>query len=140
MMDKMSMVGMSAAFLNRATNEGFSGGEKKKCEILQMAVLEPALAILDETDSGLDIDALRDICKTIQTVRKEVPEQSMLMVTHYQRILDYITPDAIHIMMDGNIVMSGGPELAKLLEEHGYDYVRDKVGIKKTSALKMMST
>jgi Fe-S cluster assembly ATP-binding protein len=136
-MDKMSLVGMSAHFMNRATNEGFSGGEKKKGEILQMSVLEPKLAILDETDSGLDIDALRDICRAIQETRK--PDQSLLMVTHYQRILDYITPDVIHIMMEGKIVMSGGAELAQLLEKHGYDYVREKVGLKKPSVLAVLS-
>lgn len=136
-MDKMSLVGMPANFMNRATNEGFSGGEKKKGEILQMSVLEPKLAILDETDSGLDIDALRDICRAIQETRKS--DQSLLMVTHYQRILDYITPDVIHIMMDGKIVMSGGAELAQLLEKHGYDYVREKVGLKKPSALAVLS-
>ncbi|MDP2624627.1 MAG: Fe-S cluster assembly ATPase SufC [Candidatus Peregrinibacteria bacterium] len=136
-MDKMSLIGMPASFMNRATNEGFSGGEKKKCEILQMAVLEPKLAVLDETDSGLDIDALRDICKTIREVRTE--DQSLLMITHYQRILDYITPDVIHIMMDGKVVMSGGPDLAKTLEKHGYDYVREKVGLKKPSSFKMVN-
>ncbi|EKD92545.1 MAG: hypothetical protein ACD_28C00408G0002 [uncultured bacterium] len=135
MIDQMSLVGLPASFMNRSTNEGFSGGEKKKCEILQMALLEPRLAILDETDSGLDIDALRTICGAIRAVQK--PEQSLLMITHYQRILDYITPDVIHIMMDGKIVMTGGPELAKHLEKEGYDYVREKVGMPKTSSLKL---
>lgn len=135
-MDKMSLIGMSASFMNRGTNEGFSGGEKKKCEILQMSVLEPRLAILDETDSGLDIDALRDICKAIQEVRK--PDQGLLMITHYQRILDYIAPDVIHVMIDGKIVMTGGGDLAQMLEQHGYDYVRDKVGLKRSSTLKMV--
>jgi Fe-S cluster assembly ATP-binding protein len=138
MMDKMSLVGMPASFMERATNEGFSGGEKKKCEILQMAVLEPILAILDETDSGLDIDALKDICNTILEVRK--PEQSILMITHYQRILDYIAPDHVHVMMDGKIVMSGGSDLARTIEAEGYDYVREKVGIKKESGFKMITS
>lgn len=136
-MDKMQLVGLPASFVDRATNEGFSGGEKKKSEILQMSMLEPTLAILDETDSGLDIDALRSICETINKVRRE--DQSLLMITHYQRILDYITPDHIHIMMDGKVVMSGGAELAQKLEEHGYDYVREQVGIKKPSSFKMVA-
>ena len=138
MMDKMKLVGMPVHFMERATNEGFSGGEKKKSEILQMAILEPKLAILDETDSGLDIDALQDICKTINTIRRE--DQAVLIITHYQRILDYITPDYIHIMMDGKIVMSGDAELARKIEAQGYDYVRDHVGIKKVSSLKMVTS
>lgn len=135
-LDKMGLIGMPASFMNRSTNEGFSGGEKKKSEILQLALLEPKLAILDETDSGLDIDALRDICKALLEVRK--PDQSLLMITHYQRILDYIAPDVIHIMMEGKIVMSGGPELAKTLEDRGYDYVREQVGLPKSSAFNVM--
>jgi len=138
MMDKMSLVGMPASFMERATNEGFSGGEKKKCEILQMAVLEPILAILDETDSGLDIDALKDICHAILEVRK--PEQAILMITHYQRILDYIAPDHVHVMMNGKIVMSGGSDLARTIESEGYDYVREKVGITKESGFKMITS
>lgn len=133
LMDQMSVVGLPASFMNRSTNEGFSGGEKKKCEILQWALLEPRLAILDETDSGLDIDSLRTICEAIRELRK--PDQSILMITHYQRILDYITPDVIHVMMEGRIVMTGGPELAQTLEKHGYDYVREQVGLKKPSGL-----
>ena len=120
--EKMELVGLSKAFMTRNTNEGFSGGEKKKAEVLQMALLEPRLAILDETDSGLDIDALRTICGAIEAVRKA--DQSLLMVTHYERMLKYLKPDYIHIMMDGKIVMSGGKELAAKLEEEGYDYVR----------------
>ncbi len=120
--DKMKLVGLSKAFMSRNTNEGFSGGEKKKAEILQMALLEPKLAILDETDSGLDIDALRTICEAILAAKQ--PEQSLLMVTHYERMLRYLKPDYIHIMMDGKIVLSGGKELAAKLEEEGYDYVR----------------
>jgi Fe-S cluster assembly ATP-binding protein len=138
MIEKMELIGMPIAFLERATNEGFSGGEKKKSEILQMSVLEPKLAILDETDSGLDIDALKDICKGIKEVRKD--DQSILMITHYQRILDYITPDHIHIMMNGKVVMSGGADLAQTIEDQGYDYVRAHVGIKKESALKMVTS
>lgn len=120
--EKMDLVGLGRAFMNRNTNEGFSGGEKKKAEVLQMALLEPKLAILDETDSGLDIDALRTICEAIRSVKK--PAQSLLMVTHYERMLKYLKPDTIHIMMDGKIVLSGGKELAAKLEEEGYDYVR----------------
>ncbi len=120
--EKMKLVGLSKTFMSRNTNEGFSGGEKKKAEILQMALLEPKLAILDETDSGLDIDALRTICEAISAAK--TPEQSLLMVTHYERMLKYLKPDYIHIMMDGKIVLSGGKELAAKLEEEGYDYVR----------------
>ncbi len=103
--------------------------EKKKCEILQMALLEPKLAMLDETDSGLDVDALKDICHAILEVRK--PDQSIVLITHYQRILNYITPDHVHVMMDGKIVMSGGADLAHTIEAKGYDFVREKMGIKK---------
>jgi len=126
--EKMDLVGLGHGFMNRATNEGFSGGEKKKAEILQMALLEPKLAILDETDSGLDIDALRTICGAIKEVKKS--KQSLLMVTHYERMLKYLKPDHIHIMMDGKIVMSGGKELAAHLEKEGYDYVRRKLAEK----------
>lgn len=135
MMDKMSLVGLPASFMERATNEGFSGGEKKKCEILQMAMLEPRLVILDETDSGLDIDALKDICHAILEVR--TAEQSIVMITHYQRILDYIAPDHVHVMMNGKIVMSGDSDLARAIEAEGYDYVRNHVGLEKPSAFKM---
>ncbi len=128
-MDAMSLIGLPASFMDRATNEGFSGGEKKKCEILQMALLEPKLAMLDETDSGLDVDALKDICHAILEVRK--PDQSIVLITHYQRILNYITPDHVHVMMDGKIVMSGGADLAHTIEAKGYDFVREKMGIKK---------
>ena len=136
---KMDLVGLSPEFMNRALNEGFSGGEKKKAEILQMAVLEPKLAILDETDSGLDIDALKTVCEAIQAIRTS--DQSILLVTHYPRILEYITPDKVHIMMDGKIVMSDGPELAVQLEKGGYDLVREKAGIKKASSgLKILNS
>lgn len=121
----MEQVKLPLAFLNRNVNEGFSGGEKKKVEILQMALLEPKLAVLDETDSGLDIDALKTICETIAAVKK--PEQSIVMITHYERMLKYLKPDFVHIMIDGRVVMSGGKELAKALEKHGYDYVRKQL-------------
>ncbi len=134
--EKMELVGLPLSFMNRSLNEGFSGGEKKKAEILQMAVLEPRLAILDETDSGLDIDALKMICKTVQAIQN--PKQSILLITHYPRILDYITPDKVHVLMDGKIVMEDGERLARKLEERGYDYVREKVGIK-NSGLKIVN-
>jgi Fe-S cluster assembly ATP-binding protein len=121
----MEKVQLPLGFLNRNVNEGFSGGEKKKLEVLQMALLEPKLAVLDETDSGLDIDALQAICKAIKAVR--APEQSIVMITHYERMLKYLKPDFVHIMIDGRIVMSGGKELAKKLEKHGYDYVRRQI-------------
>ena len=132
-MDVMSLVGLPALFMERATNEGFSGGEKKKCEILQMALLEPKLAVLDETDSGLDVDALNDICHAILAVRDERKargdEQAIVLITHYQRILNYIMPDHVHVMMDGKIVMSGGPDLAHAIEKEGYDFVREHLGV-----------
>lgn len=131
-MDMMSLIGLPASFMERATNEGFSGGEKKKCEILQMALLEPKLAILDETDSGLDVDALKDICHAILAVRDERKArgdvQSIVLITHYQRILNYIMPDHVHVMMDGKIVMSGGADLAHTIEARGYDFVREHLG------------
>lgn len=123
--EMMETVKLPLSFLNRSVNEGFSGGEKKKAEILQMALLEPKVAVLDETDSGLDIDALKTICEAIAAVRKS--EQSIVMITHYERMLKYLKPDFIHIMIDGRIVMSGGKELAKKLEEEGYDYVRKQI-------------
>lgn len=132
--EKMDLVGLGRGFMNRATNEGFSGGEKKKAEVLQMALLEPKLAILDETDSGLDIDALKTICEAIVEVK--APKQSILMITHYERMLKYLKPDHVHIMMDGKIVMSGGKELAAHLEKEGYDYVRRKLAEK--NPLKVM--
>lgn len=119
--EKMALLKMDYAFLLRHLNEGFSGGEKKRMEILQMAMLEPRMAVLDETDSGLDIDALRVVSESINALRN--PELGMLIITHYQRILDYVTPDSVHIMKDGKIVMSGGPELVKKLEAEGYDWV-----------------
>ena len=111
--------------MNRPVNEGFSGGEKKRNEILQLAVLEPRLAILDETDSGLDIDALKTVAETVNKLRG--PDRSFLIVTHYQRLLNYITPDVVHVLADGRIVKSGGPALAHELEAKGYDWLRDGV-------------
>jgi Fe-S cluster assembly ATP-binding protein len=116
--EKMKLLEMDEKLLNRSVNEGFSGGEKKRNEILQMAVLEPKLAILDETDSGLDIDALRIVAKGVNTLRS--PERAMVVVTHYQRLLNYIVPDFVHVLVNGRIVRSGGPELALELEEKGY--------------------
>ncbi len=119
--EKMKLVEMDEKFMNRSVNEGFSGGEKKRNEILQMAVLEPKLAILDETDSGLDIDALRTVADGVNALRS--PERSMIVITHYQRLLDYIVPDTVHVLADGSIVRSGGKELALELEERGYGWL-----------------
>jgi Fe-S cluster assembly ATP-binding protein len=121
---KMDMLQMDHSFAGRYLNEGFSGGEKKRAEILQMATLEPQMAILDETDSGLDIDALRIVSEGVNALRG--PRLGALVITHYQRILNYIKPDHVHIMLDGRIVESGGAELALHLEEHGYDWLREK--------------
>jgi Fe-S cluster assembly ATP-binding protein len=120
----MKYLQMDTSFAGRYLNEGFSGGEKKRTEILQMALLKPEIAILDETDSGLDIDALRIVSEGVNSLRGN--DIGILVITHYQRILNYIKPDIIHIMMDGRIVESGGPELAFHLEEQGYDWVREK--------------
>jgi Fe-S cluster assembly ATP-binding protein len=109
--------------MSRSVNEGFSGGEKKRNEILQMAVLEPKLAILDETDSGLDIDALRIVASGVEKLRR--PDNAMLLVTHYQRLLNHVTPDVVHVLWDGRIVRSGGRELALELESRGYDWIKD---------------
>ncbi len=116
--EKLALLEMDEKLMNRSVNEGFSGGEKKRNEILQMAVMQPRLAILDETDSGLDIDALRIVAKGVNAMRS--PERAMLVVTHYQRLLNYIVPDYVHVLMDGRIVRSGGKELALELEESGY--------------------
>jgi len=121
--EKLKTIGWDESLMNRPVNEGFSGGEKKRNEILQLAVLEPRLAILDETDSGLDIDALKTVAHTVNELRS--PDRSFLIVTHYQRLLDYITPDVVHVLADGRIVKSGGPELARELEAKGYDWLRD---------------
>lgn len=122
--DKMKLVEMDQSLLNRPVNEGFSGGEKKRNEIFQMAVLEPKLSILDETDSGLDIDALRIVADGVNKLRSK--ENATIIVTHYQRLLNYIVPDFVHVLVDGKIVKSGGKELALLLEERGYDWVREE--------------
>lgn len=122
MKEKMKTVDMDPSFTNRPVNEGFSGGEKKRNEILQMAILEPRLAILDETDSGLDIDALKIVAEGVNQLRQ--PDRSFIVVTHYQRLLDYIVPDHVHVLMDGRIAKSGGKELAYQLEEKGYDWVK----------------
>jgi len=123
--EKMDYLKMDPAFAGRYLNEGFSGGEKKRAEILQMAVLKPEIAVLDETDSGLDIDALKIVSEGVNALRG--PELGVLLITHYQRILNYIKPDAVHVMMGGRIVETGGADLALHLEEHGYDWVREKV-------------
>jgi Fe-S cluster assembly ATP-binding protein len=120
----MKILDMDERFLNRAVNEGFSGGEKKRNEILQMMLLEPKLAILDETDSGLDIDALRVVADGVNSMRS--PERSFLVVTHYQRLLDYIVPDFVHVLVDGRIVKSGGKELALELEDRGYGWIESE--------------
>ena len=120
--EKMKIVEMDKSFMNRAVNEGFSGGEKKRNEILQMAVLEPKLAVLDETDSGLDIDALRIVAEGVNKLRS--PENAVVVVTHYQRLLDYIVPDFVHVLAGGKIVKDGGKELALELEAKGYDWVK----------------
>jgi Fe-S cluster assembly ATP-binding protein len=124
--EKIKVVEMDPAFLDRSVNEGFSGGEKKRNEILQMAILEPKLAILDETDSGLDIDALKVVANGVNQLTS--PQNAVVMVTHYQRLLNYITPDFVHVMADGRIIKTGGKELALELETRGYDWVRDEAG------------
>jgi Fe-S cluster assembly ATP-binding protein len=124
--EKLALVEMDQSFISRAVNEGFSGGEKKRNEILQLAVLKPKLAILDETDSGLDIDALRIVAHGVDALR--TPDNAMILVTHYQRLLNYITPDYVHVLFNGRIVKSGGKELALALEAKGYDWIRDEVG------------
>jgi Fe-S cluster assembly ATP-binding protein len=123
-MDWMKRLGMDSSFVDRYLNEGFSGGEKKRNEIMQMAILEPDLAILDETDSGLDIDALRTVAKGIREVRADRPQLGVVLITHYQRLLDELAPDHVHIMVDGRIVTSGGMELAEQLERDGYEAFR----------------
>ena len=125
--EKMDLLEMDRAFTARSVNEGFSGGEKKRCEILQMAMLEPKYAILDETDSGLDIDALRIVSHGVNFLRS--PDRGMLLITHYQRLLDYIVPDVIHVMVAGKIVMSGPKELALELESKGYDWLTEEAAV-----------
>ena len=124
--ERAKVVEMDAGLMSRSVNEGFSGGEKKRNEILQMAVLEPKLAVLDETDSGLDIDALRIVSEGVNKLR--TPENAVVLVTHYQRLLNYIVPDQVHVLYKGRIVRSGGKELALELEEKGYDWIKEAVG------------
>ena len=126
MKQKRELVELDNKLASRSVNEGFSGGEKKRNEIFQMAMLEPKLAILDETDRGLDIDALRIVAKGVNELRS--PENSTIVITHYQRLLDYIRPDFVHVLYKGRIVRSGGPELALELEERGYDWIKEEVG------------
>ena len=121
--EKMALLGMDPKFLNRGVNEGFSGGEKKRNEILQMAMLEPSLAILDETDSGLDIDALKAVAEGVNALR--APDRAIVLVTHYQRLLDYVEPDRVHVLSNGRIVRSGDKTLALELEDKGYDWVKE---------------
>jgi len=125
MREKKTIVEINSDLTNRSVNEGFSGGEKKKNEIFQMALLEPKLAVLDETDSGLDIDALRVVANGVNKLRS--PENATVVITHYQRLLDYIVPDFVHVLYKGRIVKSGGKELAKELEVHGYDWIKQEV-------------
>jgi Fe-S cluster assembly ATP-binding protein len=130
--EKMKLVEMDESFLNRSVNEGFSGGEKKRHEIYQMAVLEPRLAIMDETDSGLDIDALRVVAAGVNALRSD--DNATIVVTHYQRLLDYISPDQVHVLLDGRIGKSGSKELAMELEEKGYDWIRKEFQAETVSA------
>jgi len=125
--EKMALLNMDPGFATRYVNDGFSGGEKKRLEMLQMAVQSPKMAILDETDSGLDIDALRNVAEGINATLS--PEMGVLMITHYQRMLNYVKPDRVHVLLDGRVVMSGGEELSHQLEANGYDWVREQVGL-----------
>jgi Fe-S cluster assembly ATP-binding protein len=127
MREKMKLMQMDESFLNRGVNEGFSGGEKKRNEILQMAMLAPTLAVLDETDSGLDIDALRVVANGVNSLRD--PGRAIVLVTHYQRLLDYIAPDVVHVLLDGRIMLSGDAGLALELERRGYDWVRQEARV-----------
>ena len=124
--EKLKLVHMDESLLDRAVNEGFSGGEKKRAEIFQMAMLEPCLGVLDETDSGLDIDALRIVAEGVNKLRS--PDRAFVIITHYQRLLNYIVPDVVHILLDGRIVRSGGKELAIELEEKGYSFINGEIG------------
>lgn len=133
--ERMQMLDMDPAFAERHVNDGFSGGEKKRNEILQMAMLRPALAIMDETDSGLDIDALKIVADGVNKIVAEDPKRSVLLITHYQRLLDYIEPDHVHVMVDGRIVQSGGPEVAIELEEGGYKVYEDAGAIEAAASL-----
>jgi Fe-S cluster assembly ATP-binding protein len=125
---RMDLLEMDKSFMNRAINEGFSGGEKKRNEVFQMAVINPLLGLLDETDSGLDIDALRTVSNGVNKIHESDRDKAILLVTHYQRLLNYIVPHRVHVMIDGRIVKSGGKELALALEERGYEWVEDEVG------------
>ena len=128
LVSRMELLDMDPSFAERPVNDGFSGGEKKRNEILQMAVLEPTLALMDETDSGLDIDALKVVASGVNTLSRQNPEMTVLLITHYQRILNYIEPDRVHVMVDGKIARSGGPEVARELEESGYEEYREVEG------------
>jgi Fe-S cluster assembly ATP-binding protein len=125
--EKMAQLGVDEAFARRYLNEGFSGGEKKRIEILQMAMLKPTMAVMDETDSGLDIDALRVVSQGVNALYETNPEMGVLVITHYQRLLNYIKPHFVSVVMDGRVVREGGPELALELEEKGYDFIREDV-------------
>jgi len=125
--EKAALLRMDMDMLKRPVNVGFSGGEKKRAEMVQMGILDPRFAVLDETDSGLDIDALRDVAAGIQEVRADRPQLGILLVTHYQRILDHLVPDVVHVLVDGKIVSTGGPELAELVEAGGFDSFREQV-------------
>ncbi len=125
--EKMQLLNMDPAFATRYVNDGFSGGEKKRLEMLQLAIQSPKMAILDETDSGLDIDALRNVADGINATLS--PEMGVLMITHYQRMLNYVKPDKVHVLLDGRVVLSGGEELSHQLEANGYDWVREQVGL-----------
>jgi Fe-S cluster assembly ATP-binding protein len=127
MKEKMKLVEINQSLLSRSLNEGFSGGEKKRNEIFQMAMLEPTLSILDETDSGLDIDALRIVANGVNKLKND--DNATIVVTHYQRLLDYIVPDFVHVLFDGKIVKTGGKELAHQLEEKGYDWIKEEAGV-----------
>ena len=136
--EKMKLLHIDESFVNRSLNAGFSGGEKKKCEILQLAIMQPKLAILDETDSGLDIDALRIVSEGVNKIKNEHKQMGVLVITHYNRILEYIKPDTVHVMLNGKIVMSGGSELVEKLEEKGYEWVRKQTGEKVKLNVKLM--
>jgi Fe-S cluster assembly ATP-binding protein len=125
--EKMVALEIDESFVRRYLNEGFSGGEKKRIEILQMAMLKPSMGIMDETDSGLDIDALKVVAKGVNTLYSQQPEMGVLVITHYQRLLNYIKPHFVSVLMDGRVVREGGPELALELEEKGYDFIREEV-------------
>ena len=127
MREKRKVVELDSKLANRSVNEGFSGGEKKRNEIFQMAMLEPTLSILDETDSGLDVDALRIVAEGFNKLR--TPQSSAIVITHYQRLLDYLKPDVVHVLINGRVVKTGGPELALNIENHGFDWIKEEVGL-----------